>query len=34
MEENSKIRVRFEIGEIKFEAEGPADLVEDRKSVV
>lgn len=33
MEENSKIRVRFEIGEIKFEAEGPADLVERERSV-
>ena len=33
MEENTKIRVRFEIGEIKFEAEGPADLVERERSV-
>ena len=33
MEENSKIRVRFEIGEIKFEAEGPTDLVERERSV-
>ena len=28
MEEKSEIRVKFEIGEIKFEAEGSADLVE------
>lgn len=33
MEENTKIRVRFEIGEIKFEAEGPADSVERERSV-
>lgn len=33
MEENTKIRVRFELGEIKFEAEGPADLVERERSV-
>ena len=33
MEANTKIRVRFEIGEIKFEAEGPADLVERERSV-
>lgn len=32
MEEKSEIRVKFEIGEIKFEAEGSADLVE-RKEV-
>lgn len=33
MEENANIRIRFEIGEIKFEAEGPADLVERERSV-
>ena len=33
MEEKSGIRVRFEIGEIKFEAEGSADLVERERSI-
>lgn len=33
MEEKSKIRVKFEIGEIKFEAEGSADLVERERSI-
>ena len=32
MEEKSKIRIKFEIGEIKFEAEGTADLVEKERS--
>lgn len=32
MEEKSKIRIKFEIGEIKFEAEGAADLVEKERS--
>ncbi len=30
---NSEIRVKFEIGEIKFEAEGSADLVERERSI-
>lgn len=33
MEEKSEIRVKFEIGEIKFEAEGSADLVERERSI-
>ncbi len=33
MGEKSEIRVRFEIGEIKFEAEGSADLVERERSI-
>lgn len=33
MGEKSEIRVKFEIGEIKFEAEGSADLVERERSV-
>lgn len=32
MEEKPKIRIKFEIGEIKFEAEGSADLVEKERS--
>ncbi|EIS4902945.1 hypothetical protein L0903_002893 [Listeria innocua] len=33
MGENAEIRVKFEIGEIKFEAEGSADLVERERSI-
>lgn len=33
MTEKSEIRVKFEIGEIKFEAEGSADLVERERSI-
>ena len=33
MAEKSEIRVKFEIGEIKFEAEGTADLVERERSI-
>lgn len=33
MDEKSEIRVKFEIGEIKFEAEGAADLVERERSI-
>lgn len=33
MGEKSEIRVKFEIGEIKFEAEGSADLVERERSI-
>ena len=33
MEEKNKIRVKFEIGEIKFEAEGSAELVERERSI-
>ena len=33
MEEKSEIRVKFGIGEIKFEAEGSADLVERERSI-
>lgn len=33
MEEKPEIRVKFEIGEIKFEAEGSADLVERERSI-
>lgn len=33
MEEKSEIRVKFEIGKIKFEAEGSADLVERERSI-
>lgn len=33
MGETSEIRVKFEIGEIKFEAEGSADLVERERSI-
>lgn len=33
MAEKSEIRVKFEIGEIKFEAEGSADLVERERSI-
>lgn len=33
MENKSDIRVKFEIGEIKFEAEGSADLVERERSI-
>ena len=33
MEEKKEIRVRFEIGDIKFEAEGSADLVERERSI-
>lgn len=33
MAEKSDIRVKFEIGEIKFEAEGSADLVERERSI-
>lgn len=33
MEEKSEIRVKFEIGEIKFEAEGSAELVERERSI-
>ena len=33
MEGKSEIRVKFEIGEIKFEAEGSADLVERERSI-
>lgn len=33
MEGKSEIRVRFEVGEIKFEAEGSADLVERERSI-
>lgn len=33
MEDRSEIRVKFEIGEIKFEAEGSADLVERERSI-
>lgn len=33
MEEKYEIRVKFEIGEIKFEAEGSADLVERERSI-
>lgn len=32
-DKNTEIRVRFEIGDIKFEAEGPADLVERERSI-
>lgn len=32
MEETSKIRIKFEIGDIKFEAEGTAELVERERS--
>lgn len=34
MEEKKEIRVRFEIGDIKFEAEGSADLVERERSIL
>ncbi len=33
MKDKSEIRVKFEIGEIKFEAEGSADLVERERSI-
>lgn len=33
MGEKSEIRVKFEIGEIKFEAEGSAELVERERSI-
>lgn len=33
MEKTSEIRVKFEIGEIKFEAEGSADLVERERGI-
>ena len=33
MAEKTEIRVKFEIGEIKFEAEGSADLVERERSI-
>ena len=33
MGEKKEIRVKFEIGEIKFEAEGSADLVERERSI-
>ena len=33
MGEKNEIRVKFEIGEIKFEAEGSADLVERERSI-
>lgn len=33
MGEKTEIRVKFEIGEIKFEAEGSADLVERERSI-
>lgn len=33
MGDNSEIRVKFEIGEIKFEAEGSADLVERERGI-
>jgi DNA-binding PadR family transcriptional regulator len=33
MEEKNEIRVKFEIGDIKFEAEGSADLVERERSI-
>ena len=33
MGEKSEIRVKFEIGEIKFEAEGSADLVERERKL-
>lgn len=33
MDEKKEIRVRFEIGEIKFEAEGSAELVERERSI-
>lgn len=33
MGEKSEIRVKFEIGEIKFEAEGSADLVERKRNI-
>ena len=33
MGEKSEIRVKFEIGDIKFEAEGSADLVERERSI-
>lgn len=31
MGEKSEIRVKFEIGEIKFEAEGSADLLKEKE---
>lgn len=32
-DKNTEIRVKFEIGDIKFEAEGSADLVERERSI-
>ena len=34
MRDKNEIRIKFEIGEIKFEAEGSADLVERERSIL